>query len=56
LDSRAVELPVHGQCSDGTTRTITIQIPHPFTYLMMKLFAFDDRNRWPSCGRRMAGR
>lgn len=43
LDARAVALDIEGRRPDGTTTTWTIQVPHPFTYLMMKLFAFDDR-------------
>ena len=43
LDTRAVAIQIEGQCSVGAANTSTIHIPHPFTYLMMKLFAFDDR-------------
>jgi len=43
LDDRAGRMRIEGKCSDGQTRISTIRIPHPFTYLMMKLFAFDDR-------------
>lgn len=43
LDSRAVAIEIEGQCSDGAMTKSTIHVPHPFTYMMMKLFAFDDR-------------
>jgi len=43
LDTRAVAIVIEGQCSDGTASTSTMHVPHPFTYMMMKLFAFDDR-------------
>lgn len=43
LDTRAVAIPIEGRCSDGTASTGMIHVPHPFTYMMMKLFAFDDR-------------
>lgn len=43
LDNRAVALQIEGTCSDGEAISSTIHVPHPFTYLMMKLFAFDDR-------------
>jgi hypothetical protein len=43
LDSRALAMRIEGQCSDGAATASTIQVPHPFTYMMMKLFAFDDR-------------
>jgi hypothetical protein len=32
-----------GRCSDGAQYQTQIFIPQAFTYLMMKLFAFDDR-------------
>ncbi len=43
LDTRAVPIEIAGRCSDGAASISTIHIPHPFTYMMMKLFAFDDR-------------
>lgn len=43
LDSRAVAIQIEGECSDGARTQSTIYLPHPFTYMMMKLFAFDDR-------------
>jgi hypothetical protein len=43
LDDRAEQILIVGSCSDGEAITCTIHVPHPFTYLMMKLFAFDDR-------------
>ena len=47
LDLRAGRILVEGRCSDGRTQASFIFIPHPFTYLMMKLFAFDDRKDDP---------
>lgn len=43
LDNRAAPMRVEGTGSHGKPRTGTVYTPHPFTYLMMKLFAFDDR-------------
>ncbi len=43
LDAHAEKMTVEGRCSDGAAEARPIYIPHPFTYLMMKLFAFDDR-------------
>jgi len=43
VDTRSIAIQIQGQCSDGKKKRSTIYIPHPFTYLMMKLFAFDDR-------------
>jgi len=43
LDSRAMAIEIEGKCSDGEMIKSTINVPHPFTYMIMKLFAFDDR-------------
>ncbi len=34
---------IEGTTSKGTTHEATVFLPHPFTYAMMKLFAFRDR-------------
>lgn len=43
LDNKMIQIEVTGEDSDGKTRASIIYLPHPFTYLMMKLFAYDDR-------------
>ncbi len=43
LDTRARPIVMEGHGPDGEDVSRTIHVPHPFTYLMMKLFAFDDR-------------
>ncbi|MCH7592836.1 MAG: hypothetical protein IH989_08665 [Planctomycetes bacterium] len=41
----ATEIRVNGMLSDGAAYDAVIRIPQAFTFLMMKLFAFRDRNR-----------
>lgn len=36
-------ITVSGVCSNGSPHTATVYVPQPFTYLLMKLFAFNDR-------------
>lgn len=43
IDTKSVEMPISGDCSDGAAYSTTIFIPPAFTYLMMKLFAYNDR-------------
>jgi hypothetical protein len=43
VDSRSKSITIVGECTDGTKHSIQILLPHAFTYLIMKLFAFDDR-------------
>ena len=43
IDEKALEIPLSGRRSDGEEYETRICIPHPFTYLIMKLFAFRDR-------------
>jgi hypothetical protein len=43
LDRRALPIVMAGPCSDGTASRSVVHVPHPFTYMLMKLFAFDDR-------------
>ncbi len=49
LDDRAEPLELTGHRSDGRPETCTVFVPHPFTYLIMKLFAFEDqKDNWQS--------
>ena len=34
---------MEGRCTDGGEYATTVYLPQGFTYLLMKLFAFDDR-------------
>ncbi len=43
IDESPVTLTVSGQRSNGQPTEAQIHLPQPFTYLMMKLFAFRDR-------------
>ncbi len=43
VDSRSMGITIAGICTDGTEHSIQVFVPHAFTYLLMKLFAFDDR-------------
>ncbi len=43
VESRAVRLPLVERDASGAEAITTVYIPHPFSYLMMKLVAFDDR-------------
>lgn len=43
IDEEPLELMVTGDRSTGEPFEATVLIPHPFPYLMMKLFAFRDR-------------
>ena len=43
IDESPVTLTVSGQRSNGQPTEAQIRLPQPFTYLMMKLFAFRDR-------------
>ena len=47
IDEKAREIPFSGKRSNENTYETTVCIPHPFTYLMMKLFAFRDRQGGP---------
>jgi len=43
IDTRSAILTLEGNCTDGTAYSTQVYVPQAFTYLMMKLFAFDDR-------------
>ena len=43
IDEKAQKIPLSGIRTSGETHDTTICVPHPFTYLLMKLFAFRDR-------------
>ena len=43
IDEKALEIPLVGKRSNGEEYETTVRIPHSFTYLLMKLFAFRDR-------------
>jgi hypothetical protein len=43
LEKNLFALPLSGMLTQGIQYTGNIFIPHPYTYLMMKLFAFKDR-------------
>jgi hypothetical protein len=43
IDESPVTLTISGNRSNGEPAQAKIHVPHPFTYLMMKLFAFRDR-------------
>jgi hypothetical protein len=40
-------IPVEGCCTDGRPHRSNISVPQAFTFLLMKLFAFVDRNQDP---------
>lgn len=43
VEEKGLKIPLKGRRSNGVEYATTICIPHPFTYLVMKLFAFHDR-------------
>jgi predicted nucleotidyltransferase len=43
IDASPVTLTISGNRSNGELAQAKVYVPHPFTYLMMKLFAFRDR-------------
>ncbi len=43
IDQESKAMLVHGLRADGGNYATEVFIPHAFTYLMMKLYAFDDR-------------
>jgi hypothetical protein len=43
LEKNLLAVPLSGMLTQGTQYTGNVFIPHPYTYLMMKLFAFKDR-------------
>lgn len=43
LGLASFELTLSGQVSAGEAATLTVHVPNPFTYLLMKLHAFRDR-------------
>jgi hypothetical protein len=43
LDKGLLPMPLGGNLSSGDSWETEVFIPHPFTFLMMKLFAFRDR-------------
>jgi hypothetical protein len=48
VDEKALDIPLKGKRSSGDEYETTVRIPHPFTYLIMKLFAFRDRQNDPN--------
>lgn len=56
VDEDAIPLAIDGIRSDGAAHTATVYIPHPFTYLLMKLLAFDDRKSGEKVSRRSDGK
>ena len=45
IDTRSANFTLAGNCTDGAPYSTQIYVPQAFTYLMMKLFAFDDRKQ-----------
>lgn len=43
LEDDLLSLTIDGKTSDGTSFQSEVSIPHPLTFIMMKLFAFRDR-------------
>lgn len=43
LEESSVMIEIEGTLSNGTSTSTRIRIPHPFTYLLMKLTAYRDR-------------
>lgn len=43
LDAASQPIQIAGTRSDGTEAQITVNLPHPFSYLLMKLTAYRDR-------------
>jgi hypothetical protein len=43
IDQESKALPIRGLRGDGSEYATEVFVPQAFTYLMMKLFAFDDR-------------
>ena len=43
IDESPVIVPISGNRSNGEPAEAQVHVPQPFTYLMMKLFAFRDR-------------
>lgn len=47
FDQDVIEIPLKGDLSTGNRYESVICIPQAFSYIMMKLFAFQDRNQDP---------
>ncbi len=43
IESSLLSLPINGVGSNGQADRVVVHIPQPFTFLLMKLHAFDDR-------------
>ncbi len=43
LEERLLPVKIDGNTSHGTPCSATVFLPHPFTFVLMKLFAFRDR-------------
>jgi hypothetical protein len=43
LEMGCAELTIQGQLSSGADAQVVVALPHPFTFIMMKLFALRDR-------------
>lgn len=43
LEEELLSIPIEGTISSGESWSGEVFLPHPYTYLMMKLFAFRDR-------------
>ena len=48
LTESALTLEVTGELTSGTAANTMVRIPHPFSYLLMKLTAYRDRKEDPS--------
>ncbi|MDR1270867.1 MAG: hypothetical protein LBK82_15235, partial [Planctomycetaceae bacterium] len=45
IDDKRIDIPLTGRRTNNEEYETTIGIPHPFTYLLMKLFAYRDRRK-----------
>ncbi|OGS33259.1 MAG: hypothetical protein A2293_04345 [Elusimicrobia bacterium RIFOXYB2_FULL_49_7] len=48
LEQGLLSVPVNGALTGGVAWTGEVYVPHPFSFLMMKLFAFSDRLEDPT--------
>jgi hypothetical protein len=47
LEEGLLRLPIEGKTSGGAVHKAVVYVPHPFTFAMMKLYAFRDREDDP---------
>jgi hypothetical protein len=45
IEDKKIDIPLVGRRTNNEEYETTIGIPHPFTYLLMKLFAYRDRRK-----------